>query len=285
MCIIGIIGAIFAIKFYGVTMLTNGFLGNVRLGDEIVGINTYGMFFAIFAIFAFWRIYTCHNLKTLNTLLFCIFTFLASTSGSRKAIIGIVMGVALVMLLLSKQQRVLVVCKIVVGIGITFFILSSFNISEGIFERISTIWIDTNSAVADSDATRQLMIVTALNGWLEHPFFGNGFNSFTGNNIFGTYSHCNYAELLYNIGGIGTLAFYIPKLIVLKQAIKVIKTDDSCLSAFFITIMLLLLCFDIACISYYDSLLSFVWWFAAAHISNLCRSNMETSYEKSSINL
>lgn len=64
-------------------------------------------------------------------------------------------------------------------------------------------------------------------GWLEsqkEPFWGHGLSSFQKlKKSYGTYSHCNYVEILYSLGWIGAIIYYLPYVVSLLKAPKFFK--------------------------------------------------------------
>ena len=108
----------------------------------------------------------------------------------------------------------------------------------------------------------------ALQGWLEHPLFGNGFNAFISKSPFNSYSHNNYAELLYNIGFIGTGIFYLPKIYMVYGLFERIHYENRRWDKLLFSWCIILLLFDFKCVSYYDTLLNYIWWFCAVEIKD-----------------
>ena len=263
-----IISVFMTFKTYSGAELIQGLLGIVRIGGLLSGINSYGMFMSVLAAFMFYRILETKGKKTklVNTLVYIVLITLSATSGSRKAIFGSVIVASLLTLFISNQNRIITLAKIVLGASLLLYLLSILNITSGVFERISTIWDDSSTIVGHSDLVRSEMTKAALKGWMEHPLFGNGFNSFTEKSTFGTYSHNNYAELLFNLGLVGTVLYYFPKAYVFYLYIKNRKGLKDNIAYLFISLFILSMLFDFACVSYYDTLQIFIWWFGAAYI-------------------
>ena len=62
-------------------------------------------------------------------------------------------------------------------------------------------FISGDRILGSSDLTRLELVKFGLLHWLDKPFFGHGFDSFSFMSGFGYYSHNNIVENLYN-GGI-----------------------------------------------------------------------------------
>lgn len=262
------IAIFFTLKTYSVGELMMGIQGLQRLGDRLCGINSFGMFHAILSIFCCYKMIEENNKKKkmINAFFWILFLFFALTSGSRKALLGSVLGfLGLSILYVSKNKKSKMFFKIsIVGI-LLFYIFYSFGLLDGIIGRL----FDSNNVAVESDKIRTDMISIALQGWKNHILFGNGFNSFILKSGFNTYSHNNYVELLYNVGLVGTIIFYFPKLYITIIYFKTYLQDkrDALLVFFFISELILLL-FDFACVSYYSFLLNYIWWIAGAYILN-----------------
>lgn len=252
---------------YTISELMDGFAGDVRLGAELSGINIFGMSMGLMAIFAFYNFLIRKKYRALYLLLAAVLAVLSVTSGSRKAMLGIIVGIVLLMLFLQQGNRFTGVLRVFLIVGVALYALSLLEVTGGVFDRLSTLWADVDESVAASDDIRKDMIQEALKGWSESPLVGKGFNSFSGISVYaGTYSHNNLAELLHNVGIIGTGLYYAPKLIVLGLYIRDKRYTKTQLNAFFLTAILILLAFDMACVTYYVMSLNYLWWLAGAYI-------------------
>lgn len=281
-----IIGIVFTFKTYSLTQLFDGFTGKYRLGEELSGINSYGMYFSLLSIYCLFRIITnkTNQSRVLNTLMFLLLIILSATSGSRKALLGIIIGSAILIVLLTKNNKLFTVGKIVLIIAILYYVLRDFSFTRELILRISTIWDNSNQIVYHSDLTRRSMTQFALKGWLAHPLFGNGFNSFISKTSFMTYSHNNYAELLFNLGIVGTILFYGPKLFISYLLFKSLKFKYLLWNKLYFTLSVLLLLFDLNCVSYYDTLLNYLWWISASEVTE-CDIQMRIKNEYFSQNV
>lgn len=251
---------------YSISEIYDGVLGLVRLGERLNGGNLFGMLMALFGIFQCYQIATSNRYKALNVFILLLDIIFVATSGSRKAFIGMFVGVAILFLFISKQNKVLTICKIAIAAGVLFYLLSVLNITSGVFDRLSTLWNDSNQAVSRSDDMRSELALYAFRNALKKPIFGYGFNTYTTYSVFNTYAHNNYAELMFNTGILGIVLYYLPKVYILIRIIKSKIVNVSSYAGLYISILVVLLLYDIACVSYYDTLMNIFWWLAGAYL-------------------
>lgn len=251
---------------YSLYEIYEGVLGHIRLGERLNGGNLFGMLMALFSIFQCYRLALFRKTRVIDFLILFIDVVLVASSGSRKAFIGMFAGVALLFLFLSKKNKIITICRIALVASLLFFVLSSLSITSGVFERLSTLWSDSNQLVSRSDEVRFEMILFALQSALKRPVFGYGFDSYTTYSVFHTYSHNNYAELLFNNGILGLILYYFPKLFILINLVKTKTIRVRQMTAFYVSIMVILLIYDFACVSYYDTLMNMFWWLAGAYL-------------------
>jgi O-antigen ligase len=91
-----------------------------------------------------------------------------------------------------------------------------------IFSRITILFdeVAMRGGKESSFLTRSNMIKEALSMWMDSPIWGNGNEAFRVQSGYGSYSHCNYTELLANYGLLGLTLFYLPIGIGLFEAWK-----------------------------------------------------------------
>lgn len=261
--VLTIISVIFSLKTYSLMTVLLGLKGVRRLGGEVCGINSFGMYFAILSLFFFYKIIDSKNHKYINILFWFVTLVFAATSGSRKALLGSILGAIMLGLLSSNKGKLKTILKIILICGLVFYLLSFWGVADGIFGRI----LLSNDSASESDLIRKNMARYAIEGWKERPIFGMGFNAFIEKSYFGTYAHNNYVELLFDLGTIGALLYYLPKVYILSQALFLFRNvKKDILLNLWIVIMVILLVFDFACVSYYDILLNFFWWIASAYV-------------------
>lgn len=252
---------------YSFSDLMDGLAGEERLGKELNGVNIFGMTMGFMAIFAVYKAMVQTRHRFFHILLAFVLAAISFTSGSRKAILGVIVGILLLVLFLQQGNQLSALLKGLLAVAVVIYLLSVLEVTEGVFARFSSLWTDVDEKTAFSDDIRKDMIQEALNGWMRKPLFGNGFNTFTATSAFrGTYSHNNFAELLYNCGIVGVILYYAPKFVILGLFIRDKRYTKKQFSAFFLSVLVLLLSFDMACVSYYVMDMNYLWWFAGAYI-------------------
>ena len=113
--------------------------------------------------------------------------------------------------------------------------------------------VSGNGEQGRSAAIRDTIRSLAFSEWGTSPIFGHGFDSFKYLSIWFTgyffYSHCNYAELLYDGGLLLTVAYYSVFAIILKQTL-VDKRGALPFRAFAVSTIFTFLIYDYIAITY-----------------------------------
>ena len=157
------------------------------------------------------------SLKTASVITCLVVIFL---SGSRKSIIAVVIMLTVLLVLCFPDygrkinfQKVLTLT--IVGVAAYLFVSENLlpyaeqtNLYARLFGRSA-------ESAAESDDGRMALIFYALEDFLNHPFFGLGYNQYDVHH--GNYSHCTYVEPLACSGLIGLVYLYPYYLIIRKQ--------------------------------------------------------------------
>jgi O-antigen ligase len=174
-----------------------------RMGDLIGNQNTYGLVFANAALVALY--YFFFNNEKRYILLAGLFIFFGLSSGSKKVVFLLILG--LFFLILSKYGvrklfKVIVYSftSVLVGLGIIHLPLFST-----ILERLESYLSVTGNT---SDNLRAELIRYGLDLFYENPLLGYGLNNYSLFHWSGTYSHNNYIEILVSLGIMGFLIYY-----------------------------------------------------------------------------
>lgn len=186
-----------------------------RMGDLIGNQNTYGLVFANAALVALY--YFFFNNEKRYILLAGLFIFFGLSSGSKKVVFLLILG--LFFLILSKYGvrklfKVIVYSFTSVLVGLVLIHLPLFST---ILERLESYLSITGNI---SDNIRAELIRFGLELFVENPFLGYGLNNYYLFHWSGVYSHNNYIELLVSLGFIGFIVYY---LIFIKSAITLIR--------------------------------------------------------------
>ena len=156
-------------------------------------------------------------LKTAGVITCLVVIFL---SGSRKSIIAVFIMLAVLLVLCFPDygrkinfRKVLTLS--IVGVAAYLFVsenLLPYAEQTNLYTRMFGRGAET---AAESDDGRMNLIYWALEDFLNHPFWGLGFNQFV--DYHGNYTHCTYVEPLACSGLIGLLYLYPYYLIIRKQ--------------------------------------------------------------------
>ena len=169
------------------------------------------------------------------------------------------------------NKKVVRILQIGLVLIVMLYVMSLFESTSAILNRIATLWQRSDVVVATSDQGRWNLIRLGIEGWKEKPVFGQGFNSFGKRSSiaigYSTYAHNNYVEILYNSGVIGLILLYLPKIVLSVSLYKKIKNDKTNqFDCFILSSMLVLLMYDMAVVSYYYLSLNYIWIFASAYV-------------------
>ena len=175
-----------------------------RMGGIVNGENGFGMLFAEGSIAAFYYlIYKGRKQAIAGALLFPLFSM---TSGSRKAILFIILGIVVLLFARYGFKRVY---KSILG-GAVLLLALYYAIKLPIFgtlsRRIDQLFLGTNTG----DIKRELYIQSGLgliHGW--RGILGYGLDNFKIASGQGVYSHNNYIEALVSFGFVGTIVYYL----------------------------------------------------------------------------
>lgn len=246
--------------------------GTVRLGEAIgLNPNAFGLRMAIGAIIALYLFHIEDKTNKFHRILFLVtilvlFGF-ALLSGSKKALVAIILGLIGCELLLAKGIKV--VMKII-GISLAIFALFVLIFSNQQFYDIigfrleKTFYTLTDQASSKytdrSLEERRFYIERAINLFKRYPiagYGGNNFRTYMGeiNYSHVAYSHNNYVELLSTLGIIGFFIYYSLWVVALYWLIKIFlyeKKKDGCSPAtvLFLTMLVILLVLDYGMVGY-----------------------------------
>ena len=180
--------------------------------------------------------------KLLLTLNF-IFCLLILLSGSRTSLIAVVLFLA-IYYAFEKRGRAMkyIFIAIIVGFFIYLLIINVPTLYNIIGYRFSGLFGDEKEG---SFLSRLVLIQKGFELFTHRPFIGYGLNNFRTMNVWGVYAHCNYVELLVDVGLIGTLLYYSIYIKLMLAANKMAVHKNFILA---VTVTGLLL--DISMVSY-----------------------------------
>lgn len=195
-----------------------------------------------------------HSRKYLILLLF--FCAGIVISGSKKAIIALVVGVAMYKILYSRNilstlGRIISLCIV---LYIIYYLCMNVNELYEIVGRrfegmVKAFTLGKN--YGDASTFERLTVVEyAIGMWKKNPIWGYGLNSFEQVAPFGIYTHCNYVELLFGVGVLGTVLFYSLYVWMVKNVLKFFRTNKMFI--FMFACIVIFLISDIGYVSYGD---------------------------------
>ena len=182
-------------------------------------------------------------------LLFCVI------SGTRKSFIIIFVMISVFYCFRYPKKLPKYLLMGTIGLGIALFLLMKIPfLYKSIGVRIEALILFAQGGEGDSSlATRASFISLGMMYFKESPIWGNGVNCFkTISGAYGTYSHNNYVELLFSVGLVGTLSYYLMYLCtMIKGMNNYIKTKAPG-SVISIAIIISCIITDYAQVGYYD---------------------------------
>lgn len=200
----GFLLILYSVSVYGMDGFMEALQEGERIGTEFTNANTYGKAFSYGVVAG---VYLALYKKKWLCLAGClVFLFFALSSGSRKAILIILIGTCLLLVFrFGRKHLPQLILWSVIAIGILFFVLR-LPVFEATYERFVMMLEGSNKDY--STVNRNKMIDTALELFRQKPLFGWGMTAFAEISGFDTYSHNNFVELLANYGLIGFGLFY-----------------------------------------------------------------------------
>lgn len=188
--------------------------------------------------------------KILFFILFCL------SSGTRKAIIAVSIGIIISILIRNPKRIVRNLLIVFLLLIVGFYILMEIPLFYDLIGyRLNTLFTLLQGGEGeDSEVTRMHFIEKGLDYYHQSPIWGNGVNCFKeiSSITYKTYSHNNYVELLFSTGIIGTAIYYCMYLYILINAFREYfyrKTKNIELG---ICMTIAILFNDIAAVSYYS---------------------------------
>ena len=221
--------------------------------NTIFGSNTPAISLAYSSMLIMWK-----NLKIkpnkkrfLNVVLILLFLFITVLMGTKKSIIIFLLGALLLMVMKSKnlfstiKTVVIVLSVAVLGYVATQEIPILYgSIGYRINDFTSDI-SDEGDGSVKSTAVRKKLIEDALNVFKSEPIVGVGQDGYRYENTVGpSYSHCNFTEILANLGIIGFVLYYSIYILILRIAKK------SKYKSLIISFVVVMFISDISIVSY-----------------------------------
>lgn len=178
-------------------------------------------------------------------------------TGSRKALIVAIVAVAVMFWQYSKTKGVATRIKyILIGTLVIFLmivIVANVPMFSGYKERFIVLFETITGKVGKqsrSDLNRIRFIKDGVKYFSNNIIFGGGIcYSYE---LFGTYAHNNYIEMLINFGIIGFITYYWGYAVNFVNLFRMKSTDNLNIKTLFLVLMCTILVYDIGVVTYYD---------------------------------
>ena len=245
----GAVLAMYIYLFYGFdtlissdSRLQNGDFGNV---------NVVGLHCAFSMILAVYMMVAQKKNKLVCLAAFAICLPCVMFSGSRKALLTLILCLLAFVFLHSKEaslfKKLLIATAVFAGVLLLVYNVPAF---EPIKERLIGLFdiFGEDEATVDGDENRILFLTEGFAAFLRKPVFGHGFcYSY---HIFTTYSHNNYVELLMCHGIVGFVLYY-SIFVALIIACRRSKADER-LKVLVYLVIIKMLIEDVGSVTYYN---------------------------------
>ena len=277
----GYIVGIYSIYAYGINTILMLIRQGARLDNDYTNINMIGMVCAIAIILT---VFYMLNEKMHIYMILCLPDILmVAGSGSRKALVLMILGIILVFLFrYSSKNIVYNLLKVIVIITISYFALETLFQSQlfsGVTSRMeSLVNLFTGKGAVDGSAMkRNQMIAIGIDQFLKNPIGGIGIVNPKLINIMNAYLHNNYVELLAGGGIIGFFSYYS---IYGYLIFKILKSNliENKTSQLVLILIVLLLVMDYGAVSYYSKSTYFYLMVFFLHVRNIKHEKLRTNY-------
>lgn len=223
-----------------------------RFGETGAGnVNLTAMAYVFMLIPILYEIRSKRNLK-LNYILLIIGLLVILLTGSKKGIIGFVIILICLEVSLNKTNAL----KWLKGIGVMCVLILIVRIVplfyNMIWTRMETMiqtLISFNITDEASTSMRMKFITTALQTFWDKPLFGHGWYSFAYESGFGYYTHCNFTELLFNLGLVGLVLYYLFPIFIVTKCKKTSK-QNKVMAIIYLSVLIF---FDTSAVTFYSS--------------------------------
>lgn len=255
--IAGLVLCIYTIYIYTPSVFLKYLIIGKRFGGKVLQENIMGIYSATTFIICIY--YGLYKKRRMFYLIGILPFMLAMATGSRKALIMIVLGVILLIYLKLGLKKVLNSTVITILLLIAFINIIELPIFSMIYNRLEGM-LNTFTGTGKQETSavlRKDMIRNGLNDFYIKPFFGYGVGSsgvlLQKSMGINTYFHCNYVEMLINGGIIAFTIFYSMYLYIIGKLISYISKKNI-VSILIILILAVQLVIDVGSVSYYNKM-------------------------------
>ncbi len=254
--LINVILIFFVLTYFGVDILGEG-----RMSDTENGVNGNGIAISLaFALYSIYLIFYFSRVSFFNRpfyyfLVVLFFVFLVFT-GSRTALVMLVLPFTLYLFLKSKYKLVALFSIGILMVGMYYVIMEVPQFYNVLGVRIIEALDIASGNTEGGDSSRLLLFLYGVEWFQDNPFLGIGINNyrvlsnvtppFVGKNF---YAHSNFIEMLVDVGIVGFLVYYSFVFTLLKRAVA---TFSSNISKLVLALTITIFLHDIISMSYYE---------------------------------
>lgn len=255
----------------GVEFYLSGGASVERLAFSSLNANDIGLKAAI-CILAFLEIRKKVPYKYLFYLIAALLIGVIISTGSRKALFLLLVGITVTVVLASttkiKLIRNMVLACTFLGIS-AYLVMNIDFLYQAVGVRLEGVInaIMGEGHIDASTAERMAMIDTGLKLWEQSPVFGHGINTFTPIAGFGMYAHNNYIEEGVGLGIVGVFLWYSIYPFLFYRSFK------SVIKPMAFSIILLMPWLDVGLVSYMEDYLHII--FAILFAASILRERKE----------
>jgi len=226
-----------------------------RLSTFGINSNVLGSFAAFIFLVILVRLINIRANILLDYIKLLLLFIIIILSGSRKAILIPLVGVS-INYYIQNPKRVLrvFIISVLITITVLFILLKIDFIYKFIGYRIEPIldFIMGKEYEEGSMTTRIGFIQLAWQESFNSPIIGHGLHNFSLlPKAYGTYSHNNYTEILYSLGWLGLLVYYVP-LFRLARRLFLFRSLDIFLFSTLFSLLLSILITDFFVVRYFS---------------------------------
>ena len=206
-------------------------LRGARLSVWNINSNMIAMVVAYSVIIHVYEMIKKRKMDLIDLVSLVLLLIVVMMTGSRKGLI--IIGIGIYVLFLLRRPKSIFKYTVVFGAFAFVAWLLMMNVPflyNAIGYRVEPLiaYLRGLDYVEDSLQTRAHYIEYAWKESQNSPILGHGIDCFrTLPKAYDSYSHCNYVELLFSVGWIGTIVYYSTSLWTLKKVPKALKRGDS----------------------------------------------------------
>ena len=222
----------------------------------VLNSNTVGVQFAFAILIASWLKKERQLSTATFVVLCCLFLVGIAFSGSKKALVALLVG-AIGMYILYSRNIFATLKRVILAVLVLWvvyiLIMNTDDLYLLIGKRIEGMLNAFALGKDYGDAStyeRMMLMEKAIELWKGRPIFGHGLNSFEQMSGLKLYSHNNYLELLSGIGTFGTLLYYSVFIWITGYSISRVKID--LIYPLIVSMLLVIIACDVGYVSYGD---------------------------------